>query len=88
RKLADDALHSKSRFLARVSHELRTPLQAIHGYLDEYLSNKEIQHLQHVKSAVNQLDVLLYSVQDFNNLSEQEVVIERHQVALREVIKS
>ncbi|RZG09650.1 response regulator [Pseudoalteromonas sp. CO348] len=88
RKLADDALHSKSRFLARVSHELRTPLQAIQGYLDEYLSNKDTQQLQHVKSAANQLDVLLYSVQDFNNLSEQEVVIERHQVALREVIKS
>ncbi|MCG7553410.1 response regulator [Pseudoalteromonas sp. Of11M-6] len=88
RKLADDALHSKSRFLARVSHELRTPLQAIQGYLDEYLRSKETQQLQHVKSAANQLDVLLYSVQDFNNLSEQEVVIERHQVALREVIKS
>ncbi|UDM63089.1 response regulator [Pseudoalteromonas piscicida] len=88
RKLADDALHSKSRFLARVSHELRTPLQAIQGYLDEYLRSKDTQQLQHVKSAANQLDVLLYSVQDFNNLSEQEVVIERHQVALREVIKS
>ncbi|WP_236596553.1 response regulator [Pseudoalteromonas sp. GCY] len=88
RKLADEALHSKSRFLARVSHELRTPLQAIQGYLDEYLNNKDIQQLQHVKSAANQLDVLLYSVQDFNNLSEQEVVIERHQVALREIIKS
>ncbi|NKC20665.1 response regulator [Pseudoalteromonas sp. S4498] len=88
RKLADDALHSKSRFLARVSHELRTPLQAIQGYLDEYLNNKDSQQLQHVKNAANQLDVLLYSVQDFNNLSEQEVVIERHRVALRALIKS
>ncbi|WP_223229783.1 response regulator [Pseudoalteromonas piscicida] len=88
KKLADDALHSKSRFLARVSHELRTPLQAIQGYLDEYLNNRDVQQLQHVKSAAHQLDILLYSVQDFNNLAEQEVVIERHQVALREVIKS
>ncbi|AXR00844.1 response regulator [Pseudoalteromonas piscicida] len=88
KKLADDALHSKSRFLARVSHELRTPLQAIQGYLDEYLNNRDVQQLQHVKSAAHQLDILLYSVQDFNNLADQEVVIERHQVALREVIKS
>ncbi|WP_242441723.1 response regulator [Pseudoalteromonas piscicida] len=88
RKLADDALHSKSRFLARVSHELRTPLQAIQGYLDAYLSSKDVKQLQNVKSAANQLDNLLYSVEDYNNLSEQEVVIERHRVQLREVIKS
>ncbi|MEJ6474920.1 response regulator [Pseudoalteromonas piscicida] len=88
RKLADDALHSKSRFLARVSHELRTPLQAIQGYLDAYLSSKDVKQLQNVKSAANQLDNLLYSVEDYNNLSEQEVVIERHHVQLREVIKS
>ncbi|NUZ12163.1 response regulator [Pseudoalteromonas sp. McH1-7] len=88
KKLADDALQSKSRFLARVSHELRTPLQALHGYLDEFIKSADAKQLEHVKSAANQLDILLYSVEDFNSLSQQDIVIERHQIQLHDVIKT
>lgn len=75
-------------FLARVSHELRTPLQALHGYLDEFIKSADAKQLEHVKSAANQLDVLLYSVEDFNSLSQQDIVIERHQIQLHDVDKN
>lgn len=87
RQLADDALKAKSRFLSRVSHELRTPLQAVQGYLDAYWQEKDERHLQYVKDASQQLDNLLYSIEDFNHLSMQEIVPERQEVELGAALK-
>ena len=87
RELADAALKAKSRFLSRVSHELRTPLQAVQGYLDAYWQEKDERHLQHVRDASQQLDNLLYSIEDFNHLSMHEIVPERQQVELGAELK-
>ncbi|MEI5639877.1 MULTISPECIES: response regulator [unclassified Pseudoalteromonas] len=87
RELADAALKAKSRFLSRVSHELRTPLQAVQGYLDAYWQEKDERHLQHVRDASQQLDNLLYSIEDFNHLSMQEIVPERQEVELGAELK-
>ena len=40
KKIADDANHFKSAFLANVSHEIRTPLAAVLGYTDMLRSDK------------------------------------------------
>ncbi len=85
---AEDALQSKSRFLARVSHELRTPLQAAQGYLHLFRENKSQNYLQETERSIQQLGHLIASVEDFNKLKNQEIVIESQRTHLQEIVKS
>jgi signal transduction histidine kinase len=73
-KVAEDANHAKSAFLAKVSHEVRTPLNAILGISEIQLQNENLS--QDMKEALNRImnsgTLLLGIINDILDMSRIE----------------
>jgi CheY-like chemotaxis protein len=73
-KVADDANHAKSAFLAKVSHEIRTPLNAILGISEIQLQSENIS--EDMKEALNRImnsgTLLLGIINDILDMSRIE----------------
>jgi signal transduction histidine kinase len=73
-KVAEDANHAKSAFLAKVSHEIRTPLNAILGIAEIQLQNEILS--QDMKEALNRImssgTLLLGIINDILDVSRIE----------------
>jgi len=73
-KVAEDANHAKSAFLAKVSHEIRTPLNAILGISEIQLQNEKLS--QELKEALTRImnsgDLLLGIINDILDMSRIE----------------
>jgi len=72
---AEQANLSKSQFIANMSHELRTPLNAIIGYsemlqedAEEDKREQDAKDLSKVKSAANQLLVMINEILDLSKI--------------------
>ncbi|MEE8192605.1 MAG: GAF domain-containing protein [Gemmatimonadales bacterium] len=75
RRTAEEASHSKSRFLANTSHELRTPLNAIIGYSEMLLEDAEeggdeesASDLQKIRAAGRHLLSLINDILDLSKI--------------------
>ncbi|HDR52505.1 MAG TPA: hypothetical protein ENN90_12955, partial [Mariniphaga anaerophila] len=87
---AENALRSKSEFLANVSHEIRTPLNAILGFSQWLHENSsDIQHreyltaiLQSARSLLN----LLNNILDLSKIEAGKLNIDIHPMDYQEVI--
>jgi len=73
-KVADDANHAKSAFLAKVSHEIRTPLNAILGISEIQLQDENLS--EDMKEALNRImnsgTLLLGIINDILDMSRIE----------------
>lgn len=74
RKLAEEANHAKSAFLARITHELRTPLNAILGYSQILTKDSTLSSTHHgyVDSMYRSGMHLLNMINDILDLSKIE----------------
>lgn len=75
RRMAEEASHAKSEFLASMSHELRTPLNAATGfaqllrdYAEPPLKGEDRQGIEHILEACKQLLSLVDSVLDLSSI--------------------
>ncbi len=89
---AQQALKTKSEFLANVTHELRTPLNSILGMADlaHGLSQNEEQgeYLGILKSAAENLHGLISSILDLSRLESGHIELERREVNLDQLVES
>lgn len=80
RKLAEDANHAKSAFLATMSHEIRTPLNTILGNLELLertpLSEDQLQQLRTVASSSSTLLGVINDILDFSKVESGQMSIE------------
>lgn len=74
RKLAEEANHAKSAFLARITHELRTPLNAILGYSQILTKDNTLSGTHHgyIDSMYRSGMHLLNMINDILDLSKIE----------------
>lgn len=87
---AEEALRSKSEFLANVSHEIRTPMTGILGYV-ELLSNlpmddKQKQYLHAIKENADQLLDLINDILDLSKIEADKLILEENIFNLRDLV--
>jgi len=87
---AENALRSKSEFLANVSHEIRTPLNAILGFSQWlYENSSDIQQREYLTTILQSARSLLNLLNDILDLSKIEagkLAIDIHPMDYQEVI--
>lgn len=79
---AEEALRSKSEFLANVSHEIRTPMTGILGYVELLsnlsMDNKQKQYLQSIKENADQLLDLINDILDLSKIEANKLILEEN----------
>lgn len=91
-KVALEATHTKSAFLATMSHEIRTPLTAIIGFAEINLEHKvsEESRKKHTQSIVRNGKHLLQIINDILDISKVEanrIEFERKNISLFSVFQ-
>jgi signal transduction histidine kinase/ActR/RegA family two-component response regulator len=71
RRLAEDALGAKSRFLSMMSHEMRTPLNGVAGFAELLaaqadLTPKALEQVGHIRRSSDKLLGLVEDILDFS----------------------
>jgi signal transduction histidine kinase/DNA-binding response OmpR family regulator len=98
RQIAEEANHSKSRFLSMVSHEVRTPLNLISGLSDMLLKQSEKvgpgeyrihqEDLDRIYVTSRHLDELIQDVIELSSLDVGHLKLSMDRLDLREVLDS
>src|SRR5262249_17385885 len=90
KELAEDANRTKDRFLANVSHEIRTPMNAILGMtelvLESQLSEDQRHSFSTVKSASENLLVIIDDLLDFSKIEAGKVELVLSSFSLRTLV--
>jgi signal transduction histidine kinase len=84
----------KDEFLANTSHELRTPLNGIVGMAESMiegaagkLDEKQAYHLSMIASSGKRLAILVNDILDFSKLKDNEIVLQKKPVDIRQVVE-
>lgn len=89
---AEEALRSKSEFLANVSHEIRTPMTGILGYVELLsklpMDNKQKQYLQAIKENAFQLLELINDILDLSKIEANKMLLEESSFNLKDLVFS
>lgn len=92
KKLAEEAMEAKQRFLSNMSHEIRTPMNAIIGFtkvvLKSNLDEKQREYLNAIKVSGDALIVLINDILDLAKVEAGKMSFEEIPFKLHESISS
>jgi hypothetical protein len=92
KKLAEEALVMKDRFVANISHELRTPMNAIIGFSDlllkTKLSDEQREYLQAIHIAGDNLTSMINDVLDLAKIEAGKIEFEAKPFSVRNVMSN
>src|SRR3990167_808220 len=84
-------LNAKAEFLARISHEIRTPMNGVLGMsellLGTPLSTKQLDYVQTIHSAGNELLTLINEILDISKLESGQIELDDVQFDLNALIE-
>lgn len=90
KKLAEEAMEAKQRFLSNMSHEIRTPMNAIIGFtkvvLKSNLDEKQREYLNAIKVSGDALIVLINDILDLAKVEAGKMSFEEIPFKLHESI--
>ncbi|MGQ0829318.1 MAG: response regulator [Bacteroidota bacterium] len=90
KKQLEESMRVKEQFLANMSHEIRTPMNAIVGFTDlilkTQLSPDQKQYIDAVKTAGENLIVIINDVLDFSKIQSGKVVFEKINFRLSQIM--
>lgn len=91
KKLAEEALISKDRFVANISHELRTPMNAIGGFTEllrkTKLSDEQQEYADAIGMATENLTAMINDILDVAKIEAGKIEFERRVFNVRDVMR-
>ena len=92
RKVAEDAVETRSRFFASISHDIRTPMSGIIGMAElalmTDLTAEQQEYLEIVKSSAHSLLTLLNDLLDLSRIEAGKLELAEIEFDLRETLHS
>src|SRR5260370_9187827 len=90
--IGDDTGDPQARFLASLNHEVRTPLSGILGMtdllLETTLDEEQKEYVQAARLCAENLLDLLNAALEYSALSEDSIVLDDSEFALRETLEN
>ena len=92
KKKADDSNRAKSDFISNMSHEIKTPMNAIIGFSESLLSEKEfnkeeaLKDVEHIYAAGGSLLEIINNILDISKIESGEDVVNNTEYNLASVI--
>jgi len=91
KKLAEEALITKDRFVANISHELRTPMNAIGGFTEllrkTKLNPEQDEYTNAIGMATENLTAMINDILDVAKIEAGKIEFERRVFNVRDVMK-
>jgi PAS domain S-box-containing protein len=91
KKLAEEALISKDRFVANISHELRTPMNAIGGFTEllkkTRLTEEQEEYADAIGMATENLTAMINDILDIAKIEAGKIEFERRVFNVRDVMR-
>lgn len=91
KKLAEEALISKDRFVANISHELRTPMNAIGGFTEllkkTKLTEEQDEYTDAIGMATENLTAMINDILDIAKIEAGKIEFERRVFNVRDVMR-
>ncbi len=91
KKLAEEALISKDRFVANISHELRTPMNAIGGFTEllkkTKLTDEQEEYTDAIGMATENLTAMINDILDIAKIEAGKIEFERRVFNVRDVMR-
>jgi len=90
-QIAEEAMTSKTNFLANISHEIKTPMNAIVGMthlaLQTDLTDQQLHYIQTIEASSQHLLVLMNDLLDYSKFEVGKIVLEHIEFDLVTLLK-